>query len=180
METEERAIIKKYLFWFVLLLFCANVFYTNVVVLNREKYKFEERNKLENLKLEKSIEQETKLFSNWKSRVKSIADDEDKFSNHLFPKERHWQLVKEMARAGEQAQVTISTISCGQFSESKSSTGINSLPIRISVDGDYPAMKRFTGWLQANQTITCDSFSLRYDTRSRVIKGAFSITGWFK
>jgi len=180
MENEERAIIKKYLFWFVLLLFSTHVFYTNVVVLNREKYSFEERKKIGNLKVLDTIKGERVRLTEWKDRVKDIATGESEFTSNLLPRDLHWQLVDEIARAGEHAEIDVHHITCGRFAKDRTSTRYNKLPVRITANGDYEAVKRFIGWITVKETVTCDSVALQYDVKKQNISATISLTGWFR
>lgn len=180
MENEERAIIKKYVFWFVLLLFSTHIFYTKVVVLNREQYAFEERKKIESLKVLDAIKGERVRLTEWKGRVKDIAAGEAGFTSSLLPRDQHWQLVDEIARAGKHAKIDVQHINCGRFAKDRSSARYSRLPVRITANGDYGAMKRFLGWIAATKTVTCDSVALHYDLKNQNISATISITGWFR
>ncbi len=180
METDERALLKKYGIWFVLLLFCAHVFYTNVIVLNKERYEFEQRKLDETRKFSKKVSAARKNLQQWLSKVEKVRAGEQDFAGHLFEKDNHWKLLNTITTEAGRRGVEIKTVTCGKFSALGQSGTYRKLPINVTGTGDYKALKEFMGWLKANQSLSCDKIDMRYDRKKNVLLANMSLSGWFK
>lgn len=180
METEERVLLKKYGFWFVLLLFCSHVFYTNVIVLNRERYEFEQRKLDETRKFAKTVKAARKDLQIWLSKVSKVRTQEQIFAEHLFEKDNHWVLLNIISTEAGRRGVEIKTVTCGKFSTLGTAGTYARLPIHLIGTGDYRALKEFMGWLVANRSLSCEKIDMRYDHKKQEILVNMSLSGWFK